>query len=483
MDRDQERPASCILDVLRHGHWLIQTDMSGQITSKPPLYTWVAAVLSLPGGRLTPFTLYLPCLLATLGCVMIIYGVGQRYYSRAAALWGGTLYLGNYLVARQICLARTDALFSFTVALTAVFGFRAWRQGKGWTWFWLAAAIASLTKGPLGLVLGAGGLLAAFWESRTTRAPLKGSHVLGIALFVVLTFGWFAAACAWGGDAVFDKLVRKELLNPTYDEPGARPPLFARVWIPTLYLLGRFLPASLFTAVGCWRVLLHPTRRESGNSPTGPGTPEAVTMLAPATSRPDTADDKRRLERFLFCWLAVGLIIFAFPKHQRADLLMPLLPPAAILAGRELACLTRKFSPARTLAAAAAVCAILFPIYGWYSYHISRAGKDLVKRTVVLRDLATRLQQEYPVHPRLVYLDTPFTLQFYLNTKEPPVSPEEAARLLSATNSVWVAVRDYPKLLAAFSSERPHLYEVARGPQCDEPWVRIVSNQPLSEGR
>ncbi|HEY5909861.1 MAG TPA: hypothetical protein VJA21_04575, partial [Verrucomicrobiae bacterium] len=37
MDRDQERPAAYILDVLRHGHWLVQTDLRGQITSKPPL--------------------------------------------------------------------------------------------------------------------------------------------------------------------------------------------------------------------------------------------------------------------------------------------------------------------------------------------------------------------------------------------------------------------------------------------------------------
>ncbi|HEY5912153.1 MAG TPA: glycosyltransferase family 39 protein, partial [Verrucomicrobiae bacterium] len=432
-------------------------------------------------GQLTPFTLYLPCLLATLGCVMVIYGMALRYFGWAAALWGGTLYLGNYLVARQICLARTDTLFSFTVALTAVLGFHAWRRGKGWTWFWLTAALASLTKGPLGLVLGAGGLLAALWESRTKPAPIKGTHLPGIALFVALTFGWLAAACTWGGEDVFDKLIRKELMNPTYDEPWARPPLYARVWIPALYLLGRFLPASLFTTLGCWRVIRHPARPASGYESAESGTHKPANALAPNTSCVVRADDERRFERFLFCWLALGLVIFAFPKHQRADLLMPLLPPAAILAGRELARLTRRFSRRRILTAATAVCAVLFTIYGWYSYHVARAENELVKQTVVLRDLAKRMQREHPVHPPLVHMDTPFTLQFYLNTKDPLVSPDEAARRLSATTAVWVAVWDYPKLLAAFGPGRPHLYEVAQGPQSGEALVRVMSNQIPSE--
>src|SRR5689334_4168133 len=67
LDQDQERPASYILDVLKNGNWLCQRDFTGDITSKPPLYTWICALLSLPFGRVTLFALWLPGAAAACG--------------------------------------------------------------------------------------------------------------------------------------------------------------------------------------------------------------------------------------------------------------------------------------------------------------------------------------------------------------------------------------------------------------------------------
>jgi 4-amino-4-deoxy-L-arabinose transferase-like glycosyltransferase len=41
LDQDQIRPATYVLDILKNGNWLCQRDLTGEITSKPPLYTWV----------------------------------------------------------------------------------------------------------------------------------------------------------------------------------------------------------------------------------------------------------------------------------------------------------------------------------------------------------------------------------------------------------------------------------------------------------
>jgi len=67
LDQDQERPALYVLDATKNGHWLCQRDLSGDITSKPPLYTWLCALLTLANGRISLATLYLPCVLAGLG--------------------------------------------------------------------------------------------------------------------------------------------------------------------------------------------------------------------------------------------------------------------------------------------------------------------------------------------------------------------------------------------------------------------------------
>ncbi len=72
LDQDQERPASYVLDVVKNGHWLCQRDLSGDITSKPPLYTWLCALITLACGRTNIACLYLPGALAAFGTATLI---------------------------------------------------------------------------------------------------------------------------------------------------------------------------------------------------------------------------------------------------------------------------------------------------------------------------------------------------------------------------------------------------------------------------
>src|ERR1043166_9253093 len=60
LDHDQERPAAYVLDVIKNGNWIAQRDLSGDISSKPPLYAWLSALTSLACGRVSLFSLYLP---------------------------------------------------------------------------------------------------------------------------------------------------------------------------------------------------------------------------------------------------------------------------------------------------------------------------------------------------------------------------------------------------------------------------------------
>src|SRR5439155_1467719 len=76
-------------------------------------------------------------------------------------------YLLSDVGARQVATARWDGLFALTVTIAALAAFAAWSAGRGWTWFWLAAAVSALTKGPLGVLLAAFGLVAVVWERRS----------------------------------------------------------------------------------------------------------------------------------------------------------------------------------------------------------------------------------------------------------------------------------------------------------------------------
>ncbi|NQU44838.1 glycosyltransferase family 39 protein, partial [bacterium] len=74
MDNDQERPAAYMMDCARTGHWASQRDASGEVMSKPPLYTWLAAGVTLIIGRASLWGLYIPTGLAVLATVLLIYG-------------------------------------------------------------------------------------------------------------------------------------------------------------------------------------------------------------------------------------------------------------------------------------------------------------------------------------------------------------------------------------------------------------------------
>jgi 4-amino-4-deoxy-L-arabinose transferase-like glycosyltransferase len=441
----QDMPAMYVLDAVVNGHWLCQRDALGAVTSKPPLYTWLAALASLPAGRVTWFSLCLPSGLATLGTAWVILTAGRKWWNRRAGMWAALVYLISPMAGKQVALVRTDPLFTFTVALTAMAAFAAWERGRGWTWFWLAAAAATLTKGPLGLALGAAGLAAAWWESRSgSPAPLRGRQAVGVALYGVLTVGWFALALATEGRDVLDKMILRELLGHAAGAGSDAVPL-TNAYKPPLYLLGRFAPWSVLTCVGLWRL----------------------------ARRPAEAAAERRFERFLCCWLGLGLVLFSIGAHVRADLEMPLIPAAALLAGRELdrwtSRLSRTVAVGLFLALAAAGLAIM-PI-PW----VRPPEPVSVQQTRGMKELAGQLTRQVGAEFPFTYVDRTFALQFFLGTMRERVPPERAARLLAEPTPVFVVARRSDRLPVG------RVYELARWPAEGEAYVSVLSNHPRLE--
>jgi len=347
-------------------------------------------------------------------------------------------------------LARTDGVFTFTIVATAFLAWRAWNRGNGWTWFWVMGAIATLAKGPLGLVLAAIGLFAALWErKRADRVPLRGSHWLGIALFFLIAGGWFALAYHQEGRELVDKMLGKELVGHiAHDQKGRAPGRL--LWQPTLFYLSNAAPWSLFAFFSLWRVCKWPAQNT----------------------------DERRFERFLFCWFAIGLLMFSVSPHQRADLLWPIMPPGALLAGRELARLVSQFKPATIWLATATAVVLGVAGIGYYFFPL-RAKQPLVQQTVALKKLAGEWEQATGGHVQLTNMDAPMVFQFYLNILRPVMPPEKAAELLRGPQPVFVAVDDLGALDEARQTNDPPVYTLLPPEnERDRCPVRIISNRP-----
>ncbi|MCC6657716.1 MAG: glycosyltransferase family 39 protein [Rhodocyclaceae bacterium] len=432
----QDRNVGYVMDVVWQGHWLVQQDIRGRIMSKPPLHTWVASAFAEIGG-INRLTLTLPSVLAVLAMALLVLEVGRRRYG---VLAGGLAALAVVLapmMSKHIALVRTDALFALAVALGAFAAHRAWARGAGWTWFWFWAALATLIKGPLGLALAAMGMLAWFWERRADPAtPLPGgSHRAGIGLFLLLVLGWLVPAILSAGQPLIDKLFFQELVGQaTGMGKGGYPG--QNLTRPTLYFVLRFLPFSLFALYALWRI----------------------------ARRPAADPAERRFERFLFCWIVGGIVLFSLASHHRGDLLLPLWPAAALLAGREMARAAERIGTRATVAVLAGLT-FFFLGGAWWNYHAKAAQQgEEVRYTVETERAAAALAASGLDVRAIRHLDTPVTLQLVLGTFSTWIGEEEALRLAGGAAPALLAVESPGQFPRLFGPQGPPMREAFRWP-------------------
>ena len=445
----QDRNVGYVMDVVRDGHWLVQQDIRGRIMSKPPLHTWITAAFAEIGG-INRLTLTLPSMLAVLAMALLVFHVGRRRFGILAGGLAGFAVVLAPMMSKHVALIRTDALFALAVALAGLAAHRAWERGGGWVPFWLAAGAATLIKGPLGLALAGMGLLAWVWERRSdpTAPPLHGSHWAGIALFLLLVLGWLVPALLSAGQPLVDKLFFQELVGQATGMgksgyPGQNLPK------PTVYFILRFLPFSLFAAYALWRVVRRPAA--------------------------DAAE--RRFERFLFCWIVGGIILFSLASHHRGDLLLPLWPAAALLAGREMAAVSSRIGGRWTVAVLTGLSLVFLGAAGWTYYLKAEQQSEEVRYTMTAVRAARALAASGLDVKQMHHLDTPATLQLELGTFRTWIVEAEALRLAGGEAPVLLAVespKDFPRL---FGADGPPLREVFRWPATgDKPAVFVFAN-------
>ncbi len=458
MDLDQERPVQYAMDVYLHGRWVIQTDSTGDVASKPPVYPWLVAIASHLTGGVTRLSVYLPTAIGIAGTALVVLHLGWRVLGPWAGLFGALSFCCSTWAFKMVHLARTDPMFCLFVSLSSASALLAWharREGRsavGATLaFWGFATLAGMTKSPLGLVIGAMGLLAAVWEYRkvgrrtgTHRRAWMLANLGGLVLFVGVLAGWLFWARAIEGDRVLDKLLGRELIGHAVRSAAGDPPLVG-FWKPWVYFLTRYLPWSLVAIVGAVLIVRTP----------------AVDARA------------RRLERFCVCWLVGGLVLFSIFPHQRPDLLLPLIPPAALIVGRTLALWTHSSMLSRQrrgwpivvqsvtmwlqrlgsrrvrvllaglivgigLSAEATIYLFIEPRGATSEPPAGPTRMDKIVRTREMRDLARTIEAMGVDRDRLIFAGGAKALQIFLGVKEPIVGIEDARRRLASAEQVWV---------------------------------------------
>ncbi|MGQ9752293.1 MAG: ArnT family glycosyltransferase [Thermoanaerobaculaceae bacterium] len=214
---DEPRYALVAQGMLQDGHWLVPMLEGKPYTHKPPLYLWLVAIFRALGLSWTAAAV-LPAFAAAIGLLLLLPHLGrgfgltpQQGYLAAMTLVASPLFATMSLAARMDMLLVLTLTTSLAAAFSLLSQPEAAGRAKGTYWlFWLALALAVLTKGPVAIAL-VGGTLVLFRLSSPTPLPWRRIFAgWGWLAGLALVFSWYLpAAFAQGKDWVMDTLVRQ----------------------------------------------------------------------------------------------------------------------------------------------------------------------------------------------------------------------------------------------------------------------------------
>ena len=199
MHPDEGRYAEIAREMAATGDWVTPRLNGLKYFEKPPLQYWVTAAAFRVFG-VHEWTARLWPALAGLLAVVTIGVAGRALEGSALGVFAALALAGTLWHAGMAQLVTLDSGLAFFLALAFSGVVIAQRPGAGVrdrrTWMliaWAAMAGATLSKGPIGLVLPAGTLVAYTLVNRDYGLWRRLHFVSGLALYLLLTAPWFIA--------------------------------------------------------------------------------------------------------------------------------------------------------------------------------------------------------------------------------------------------------------------------------------------------
>jgi 4-amino-4-deoxy-L-arabinose transferase-like glycosyltransferase len=321
VDPDEARCALIVRNMFRSGEWIVPHFENRVYFDKPAPFFWLAAAAEkLTGGAELGGRL-VAALSGTL-VVLTAYAMGRRMFGAAAGFLAGVVLAtsGEFLfIARWY---RMDMPFEAAM-WAAIWWF--WRSEDmpccgnpdssvskqhppllRWYGFYMFCAIATLFKGPAGLVLPAMFIGVYLLLSGRPGRVFEMFHIGGILIYLAITAAWFLTIIIREPNYAYEFFIQQNLsrfASRTFGNhhfPGI-------LYIPIV--LGGLLPWTIFLPTAIIKYF-----------------PRKWTLRAQEPA-------------VLFLWTAalVPLAFFSFSKTKLIGYILPVFPPLAILLGRLIA--------------------------------------------------------------------------------------------------------------------------------------------------
>ena len=264
----EPRDALQVVEEFDHGDWILPLINGTELPWKPPLFHWLGGLAALSLGRVDELVVRLPSAVMALATVLAVVWFTWRRWDAVAGLCAGFILATSVDFIRFARTARMD--MTLTACLTA-----AWMLFERavasplppplplWG-FYVCMGLATLSKGPVGIVLPAV-TAAAYLALRGELRRWRDLQVVrGLAIAVAIPALWYLLAIGVGGMPFVQKqIIRENIIHflgtgePTSNESHP-------IYYYASALLGSFAPWSLFLvplAIYLLQIRRRPERR------------------------------------------------------------------------------------------------------------------------------------------------------------------------------------------------------------------------------
>ena len=298
-DVDEGVNAGCTREMLESGSWVVPTFNAELRTAKPVMLYWIQRA-SYNAFGITEWSARFPAVLLGLGTVLLVYELGRRMFDAGTGLLAGIILASAIEFCKLSHAATPDAPLIFFTTL-ALYLFWRLHENGGRHWFApcaVAAGLAVLTKGPVGVALPGAVILGTFLWNREAKRLLDWRLLAGALAFLLVAAPWYGLVIAETRGAYL-AFFRNENANRFLNAmEGHRGPVVYYVGA----LVAFFAPWSVFLGGSLWYAV-----KES--------------------SRPT---------RFLLVWFAAYLVFFSVAATKLPNYIAPLYPAVALLTARFL---------------------------------------------------------------------------------------------------------------------------------------------------
>lgn len=319
-DRDEGRNAEAGREMFASGDLLTPT-FNGELRVAKPVFVYWLMTMSYHVFGVSEFAARVPSALFGVALIVMQYLFLSRLRGQAVGLFGALMLLLNVEILVLGRMAITDSVLIFFTTLS-LYGFWLGLHGTGWGrhWIWcfyVGMALATLTKGPVGLAVPLTTIILYLSSTRRwTTYWQQGFPIAGTLLLLLLAAPWYAAMFFMHGDAYASQAKLHTVgrfLSPMEGHGGG-------LWfyLPVL-LLGFFpwsglLPFALYRAFKGWR--------------------ESRKRFGIVSESPDLRDASRssdELEWFAALWIVGLFVFFTLSSTRLPHYIGPLFPAAALL--------------------------------------------------------------------------------------------------------------------------------------------------------